>query len=155
MRRKILKYRLPNYLAGYLINGDPSGLEDTEINEIDAFLKAHKVSIISMQEDSNFYYSNDLNNMGADCSTFEGFRIPQNRTINKIITNVSSKYGAPMGRSNVGTKPTDKKIYDCAVPMVSTGEYDRGGAYWGLGKQLRVQYTKDLTYIHFYRLGEL
>jgi len=97
------------------------------------------------------------------------------RTINKIITNVDCSRGAPMGRSNVipqnvnivdlGTlhkflcdpiKLTSKRIFDCAVPM--NGAYDRGGAYWGLpssGKgigQLRVSYTKDLTYINFYRL---
>lgn len=54
-----------------------------------------------------------------------------------------------MGRPNVGTKPTDKRIFDCAVPM--SGDYDKGGAYWGIGKQLRVSYTKDLSYIEFYR----
>jgi len=49
-----------------------------------------------------------------------------------------------------------KIVFDCAVPM--NRGYDRGGAYWGLpspGKgmgQLRVSYTKDLTYINFYRL---
>lgn len=73
------------------------------------------------------------------------------RTIDKIITKVNCKYGAPMGRPDVGEPPlpfTDR-IYDCAVPMC--GAYDRGGAYWGLGAQLRVRYTKDLSYIHFYR----
>lgn len=73
------------------------------------------------------------------------------RTINKIITPVNSKYGAPMGRSNIGEKPADKKVYDCAVPMSGDGAYDRGGAYWGIDKQLRVSYTKDLSYIEFYR----
>lgn len=29
--------------------------------------------------------------------------------------------------------------------------YDKGGAYWGIGSQLRVSYTKDLAYINFYR----
>lgn len=72
------------------------------------------------------------------------------RTIDKIITELSCTYGAPMGRSNVGTRPTNKKIYDCYVPM--NGAYDRGGAYWGLGSSpLRVSYTKDLSYIEFYR----
>ena len=76
------------------------------------------------------------------------------RTIDKIITQRNCQYGAPLGRSDVGTKPEDgTRIYDCAVPM-SDGAYDRGGVYWGLGKQMRVSYTKDLSYIHFYRLGE-
>ena len=73
------------------------------------------------------------------------------RTIDKIITELSCKYGAPMGRPCVGKTPKDKRIFDCAVPMGSQGAYDRGGAYWGIGKQLRVSYTKDLSYIEFYR----
>jgi hypothetical protein len=77
----------------------------------------------------------------------------QGSTLSKIIYKVSGKYGAPMGRSNVGTRPTDKKIFDCLVPMPD-GCYDAGGVYWGLGKPLRVSYTKDLYYIEFYREGE-
>jgi hypothetical protein len=79
------------------------------------------------------------------------------RTINKIITEVSSKYGAPMGRANVGSQEQLKsqgytgKIFDCRVPMSNDGAYDRGGAYWGIASELRVKYTKDLKYIEFYR----
>lgn len=90
------------------------------------------------------------------------------RTIDKIITKVNGQYGAPMGRHNVGTRPVtiisgpngrifkknQIKVYDCAVPMRGDGAYDKGGAYWGIGKQLRVAYTKDLSYIEFYRAGE-
>lgn len=74
------------------------------------------------------------------------------RTIDKIIDKVNTKYGAPMGRCNTGIKPFSKKvkIFDCAVPMISGG-YDKGGAYWGYGSELRVSYTKDLSYINFYR----
>lgn len=75
-------------------------------------------------------------------------------TIQKIITQVDSVGGAPMGRSNVGTRPTDgTRVYDSRVPMI-TGGYDRGGAYWGLGPELRVSYTKDLAYIEFYRMDD-
>jgi hypothetical protein len=74
------------------------------------------------------------------------------RTIDKIITTVPCRFGAPMGRANVGTRPTDKKVFDCAVPMID-GAYDRGGAYWGWGNQLRVSYTKDLSYVEFYRIN--
>lgn len=76
------------------------------------------------------------------------------RTIDKIITKCNCKYGAPMGRLSIGELPltTKMKIYNCAVPMSSDGAYDIGGAYWGIdGSQLRVSYTKDLSYIHFYR----
>lgn len=86
-------------------------------------------------------------------------------TISKIITPVNCKYGAPMGRANVGNRPhtitsgpncrifkrNQIKIYDRRVPMVD-GAYDKGGAYWGIGTEpLRVAYTKDLSYVEFYR----
>jgi hypothetical protein len=75
------------------------------------------------------------------------------RTIDKIITKVDTSRGAPMGRPNVGTKDDTirKHVFDCKVPM-SDGAYDKGGAYWGLGAELRVSYTKDLSFIRFYRL---
>lgn len=92
------------------------------------------------------------------------------KTIDKIIDKVNCKYGAPMGRSNVypqnysivdtgrkyivcpNTKGS-KRLFDCRVPMPD-GCYDKGGAYWGNGKELRVSYTKDLSYIKFYRVGD-
>lgn len=79
------------------------------------------------------------------------------RTIQKIITKVSSCRGAPMGRPNVNTghlrhpSKSRKRIYDCKVPLSGDGAYDTGGAYWGMGPELRVSYTKDLTYVNFYR----
>ena len=73
------------------------------------------------------------------------------RTIDKIITPVNTSRGAPMGRSNKGRRPSDQKVYDCRVPMDSSGAYDKGGAYWGIDSELRVSYTKDLSYINFYR----
>ena len=74
------------------------------------------------------------------------------RTIDKIITRVDTSRGAPMGRPDVGGPPLPfiDRIYDCRVPMID-GAYDRGGVYWRIGKELRVMYTKDLSYIHFYR----
>ena len=86
------------------------------------------------------------------------------RTIDKIITPLDCRRGAPMGRANVDNREveevcgilyskTNGKIYDCAVPL-DNGGYDRGGAYWGHGRQLRVRYTKDLKFVDFYRLGE-
>ena len=86
------------------------------------------------------------------------------KTIDKIITKVSCKYGAPMGRNNIGIYPplvtsgksckvykcNQIKVFDCKIPL-NYGGYDKGGAYWGIGAELRVQYTKDLKYINFYR----
>lgn len=73
------------------------------------------------------------------------------KTINKIITKADCKYGAPMGRPNIGHKPKDKRIFECKVPLSSDGAYDKGGVYWGIGSELRVKYTKDLSYIEFFR----
>lgn len=85
-----------------------------------------------------------------------------NSTILKIIHDVDCKRGAPMGRPNVGEHPVLRKIpikmkvYNCYVPMEMTDPaYDKGGAYWGLSpNRLRVSYTKDLSYIKFYRENE-
>jgi len=70
--------------------------------------------------------------------------------INRVITKVYTQYGAPMGRFNVGNKPKQKtKIYDKRVVLYDG--YDKGGAYWGVGSELRVKFTGDLKYIEFYR----
>lgn len=76
--------------------------------------------------------------------------------ISKIVNVVDGKFGAPMGRfSNTpDEKPANKKIFDRKVPMSRDAGYDKGGAYWGIGKELRVEYTKDLTYVRFYRVGQ-
>lgn len=76
--------------------------------------------------------------------------------IELLVPEVDSKYGAPMGRfsNTIDERPKDQKVYDRALPITSDGAYDKGGAYWGIGKQLRVEYTKDLSYIRFYRKGE-
>ncbi len=72
---------------------------------------------------------------------------------NNIICKVNLKYGAPTGRASDSpwNKPKDKRIYDRIV-YLDSGGYDRHGAYWGLGPQLRVEYTKDLLYVRFYRI---
>ena len=86
--------------------------------------------------------------------------------ISELIPTVSTKYGAPMGRSNLGTPPPTVvrgnsgrickcdqiKVYDKKIPMSKCGAYDKGGAYWGIGKELRVRYTDDLSYIEYYRM---
>lgn len=83
--------------------------------------------------------------------------------VRDLIPDVSSKYGAPMGRANVGSQPVtvirgnagrickcdQVKVYDKRVPMQYG--YDMGGAYWGIPHNLRVRFTKDLSYIEFYR----
>jgi len=50
------------------------------------------------------------------------------------LSNVSSKYGAPMGRTN---REVSGKCYLQQVRFDS-GAYDSGGAYWGFGELLWV-----------------
>ncbi len=83
----------------------------------------------------------------------------------KVLYQVNSKFGAPMGRVKVGERPlavtsgpncrifkkNQVKVFDKRVPMVD-GAYDIGGAYWGIGRELRVEFTKDLSFIRFYRV---
>lgn len=87
----------------------------------------------------------------------------KNWNINRVITPVSTKYGAPMGRSNIGNHPVtvtrgksgrickcdQTRVYQKHVPL--TDGYDNGGAYWGIGKPLYVFFTADLSYIEFNR----
>lgn len=82
--------------------------------------------------------------------------------IKRVIPEVNSKWGAPMGRSSYGVDPNtvvtnekEVKVYDKRVPMSDCGAYDLGGAYWGCGPQLRVRFTSDLEYVEFYRVGDV
>jgi len=50
-------------------------------------------------------------------------------------SNVSSKYGAPMGRHSDPMSDLTGKVHLRCVPFVD-GDYDKGGAYWGGGTPL-------------------
>lgn len=67
-------YTLPEFWASYLINGDVSGMEDEEQEEIDAFLKNENLGFcLSCSEYPEFTWRNDANNLGGNCLeyTFE------------------------------------------------------------------------------------
>jgi hypothetical protein len=69
-----ITFTLPTYYAGYLINSDPAGLTQQEFDDIERFVQEiaqeQNVHIVSMDDDNHFAGSNDLNNVGGDCSTF-------------------------------------------------------------------------------------
>ena len=83
--------------------------------------------------------------------------------ISDIITKVSCKYGAPLGRQNIGTEPitvtsgkncriikkNQTKVYEKRVHIIDG--YDSGGVYWGYPSNLYVRFTKDLKFVQFYR----
>jgi hypothetical protein len=58
------------------------------------------------------------------------------------LKEVSSRYGAPMGRINRGHNASAERWYLRRVP-INNGGYDRGGAYWGIGAPLWNAYTED------------
>ena len=54
-----------------------------------------------------------------------------------FITNVNSKYGAPMGRSTgYNFLETDSGKIALRRINLDSGGYDKGGAYWGHGEAL-------------------
>jgi len=58
-------------------------------------------------------------------------------TIQDAAPNVSSRYGAPMGRHTGPNylETSEGKLQLFRVP-INSGGYDSGGAYWGLGQPL-------------------
>ena len=67
------KFTLPSYWASALINGDESGLEDSEIAEIDSFinwlLQSYDCAFcVDCSEESFFTRYHDApNNLASDC----------------------------------------------------------------------------------------
>jgi hypothetical protein len=61
-----------------------------------------------------------------------------------FITNVSSKYGAPMGRfTGPNFLDTDAGKIVLRRVYLDNGGYDRGGAYWGHGEPLYETMDED------------
>ncbi len=58
------------------------------------------------------------------------------------LANVSSRYGAPMGRQSDNISMSEGTGTLHAVPL-EDGGYDSGGAYWGLGLPLWCVVTED------------
>ena len=64
------------------------------------------------------------------------------------LANVSSQYGAPMGRTSYGTAPA-AKVRLFAIRLDSGG-YDKGGAYWGHGAPMYCA-TDGTAYVAYTR----
>lgn len=54
------------------------------------------------------------------------------------LTQLSTEFGAPMGRASdsIPDPQSPIKIYIGLLPMMSDGAYDKGGAYWGIGQPI-------------------
>ena len=61
-----ITYKLPAYWASYLINGDSSGLEESELQTVDSFLQANKDPHFVDCGEQYFSHSNDATKLGGD-----------------------------------------------------------------------------------------
>ena len=63
------------------------------------------------------------------------------------------RIGGAIGRAYIGDRmlADGKRIYCRRVPLTYDGAYDKGGAYWGCGSPLYVEYTLDKSYVRFFR----
>jgi hypothetical protein len=66
-----------------------------------------------------------------------------------FMKNVSSRYGAPMGRRSDPLEHFEGKVHFARVPFVD-GDYDPGGAYWGAGDPLYAAWD-DAGHEHYIR----
>ncbi|KAA6302813.1 MAG: hypothetical protein EZS26_000983 [Candidatus Ordinivivax streblomastigis] len=80
-------------------------------------------------------------------------QISSTQIYNQILHKVNCQWGAPMGRLNVGERKEveGKRIYCRRVYLMYDGAYDKGGAYWGCGAPLYVEFTLDKRYVRFFR----
>lgn len=46
--------KVPTWAIGYMVNGDPTGLEDEEIKEIDEWMGKYKACVVDPKGDSYF-----------------------------------------------------------------------------------------------------
>jgi len=61
-------YTLPAHWASYLINGDASGLEDSEQEQVDAWRDYHPElsACVDCTQEPEFRHSNDADFLGGD-----------------------------------------------------------------------------------------
>lgn len=65
----IISYIVPVHFVPAIINDDPTGLSDREEEELEQFLNTLLPGYFTLgdQVEPEFYYRNDVNNLGGDC----------------------------------------------------------------------------------------
>ncbi len=68
-----IEFLLPDWSLSYFINGDMESYSDEELElmknfEKDLSEKYELVSSLQIEESAGFKHSNDISNLGADCS---------------------------------------------------------------------------------------
>lgn len=71
--------------------------------------------------------------------------------MNKQFPEVSSTYGAPMGRREYGSMPDHGRTVRVFRVRLDSGGYDDGGAYWGRGPKPLFCATDGADYLQFVR----
>ena len=66
----VVKYTLPMYWASYLINGDATGLEDGEQEQIDAWCKSEGNPWFVDVGEHYFARRNDATNLGGNVAEY-------------------------------------------------------------------------------------
>jgi hypothetical protein len=72
-RLEVLEGTAPSYWASYFINGDSSGMEESEIKQADQFAEWLGGNIVSCSDESDFMSHHDARQFGvlaADCVTY-------------------------------------------------------------------------------------
>ena len=72
MKKEIYEFICPIYFLGYIINADPGGLTDEEIERINNVLSGY--CCFSANEEHFFAYRNDFNKLGEDCVTLAALK---------------------------------------------------------------------------------
>ena len=79
-----ITYKLPAYWASYLINGDSSGLEESELQTVDSFLQREgEPSFVDCGE-QYFSHSNDATTLGGDVCDYVAHVIHHERCATDI-----------------------------------------------------------------------
>ena len=72
MFKETVEFIVPSYYLGALINGDFTGLSDSEFKEVSEFssyvANEYGNAFFSFKRELGFMYANDMNSMGGDCS---------------------------------------------------------------------------------------
>jgi hypothetical protein len=77
MRREVESYTAPSAWASYLINGDDSGLDPSEVSEADAFVSKVGAGAPVTCDDAGFRWHPDFG-MPGDCQTYTFLREASN-----------------------------------------------------------------------------
>lgn len=86
MKIEIEEFTLPAHWASFLVNGDDSGLERADRQEIEEWerrveRRGWSFHCVDVSEDTFFARRNDANTLGATCARFTFHRLPLSNTI--------------------------------------------------------------------------